>query len=299
MNEKEADTMGKYSTRNFFAILVVTALAVVAATGAASASYASSAAGTGTKPMVKTITTLYNSTISPLPSSQVSQPFSGPQVAEFGNEINLARSSKRLGTVTVTMDSWACESGSWGNSDCVTTPGTSYSVPITFTIYNPGPVTGTAGTVIATKTQTFNIPFRPSASSKCSNGEWLDASDTCHNGLATNITFDFSSPKVVLPGTIVYGISYTTDNNGVDGNVDSLNVALSSSGTNVTAGSDTFPGFVFVSAGQPNLVVCPLPDGSFPAAGDFQADFIWCSNGYGQPNPLGTSDIPAVEFNKV
>jgi hypothetical protein len=45
---------------------------------------------------------------------------------------------------------------------CVTTPGDTYNVPITFNVYNVG--TGNVvGTQIVSVTQTFAIPYRPSA----------------------------------------------------------------------------------------------------------------------------------------
>jgi len=57
---------------------------------------------------------------------------------EIGNEVNLAPSTEPLTDVTVTMSSWACETGGWtGPTPCTTTPGQTYAVPITFNIYNP------------------------------------------------------------------------------------------------------------------------------------------------------------------
>jgi hypothetical protein len=166
-------------------------------------------------------------------------------------------------------------------------------VPITLSIYN------SAGTTLTTAVQTFNIPFRPSASATCTSGEWL-ATDGCHNGLATNITFtDFGPAAVVLPSTVIYGISYTTDNNGADGNVDSLNVALSTEATNVTVGSDTNLGDIFVqslqadagsSALESNLGACTgAPAGVLST---FQAVPVQCTAGYGL-----TNNIPAVQLN--
>ena len=60
------------------------------------------------------------------------------------------------------MSSFGCESGTWNGSDCVTTPGATFSHPITLNIYNVGP-SNSVGSLLGTRTQTFNIPFRPSA----------------------------------------------------------------------------------------------------------------------------------------
>jgi len=90
---------------------------------------------------------------------------------EIGNEVNLAPSTEPLTDVTVTMSSWACETGGWtGPTPCTTTPGQTYAVPITFNIYNPGATPGTVGSLITTETQSFNIPYRPSANSVTNPG---------------------------------------------------------------------------------------------------------------------------------
>ena len=76
-----------------------------------------------------------------------------------------------------------------------------FSHPITFTIYeNNG---GNLGNVVASRTQTFNIPFRPSADNDCSGGRWEASPGNCFNGLAERITFDFSSQNVTLPDSVI------------------------------------------------------------------------------------------------
>jgi hypothetical protein len=56
--------------------------------------------------------------------------------------------------VTVTLSSWGCQAGHWYSGDCSTSRKATFAVPITFNIYNPG-ANNTAGTLIATRTQTF------------------------------------------------------------------------------------------------------------------------------------------------
>jgi len=51
----------------------------------------------------------------------------------------------------------------------VTTPGATFSQAITLNLYNVGSG-GSVGSQIATKTQTFNIPYRPSTSASCTGG---------------------------------------------------------------------------------------------------------------------------------
>jgi hypothetical protein len=109
----------------------------------------------------------------------------------------------------------------------VTQSGATFSQPITLTIYD-----AETGTQLATSTQTFNVPYRPSASPKCTGdnaGKWQTPSKECKNGIADNVTFNFL--KVKLPKTVRYAISYNTSNYGpkplhVSGPYDSLNVAV-------------------------------------------------------------------------
>ncbi len=219
--------------------------------------------------------TLYNSIPSPFPGNEPSLGYEATSTSEFGDQVAFqAGTSRALGTVTVTMSSWGCESGNWFNNNCSTTPGSTFSEPITFNIYNVGP-SNTVGSLIATATQTFNIPFRPSASASCTGaqaGEWYDAAvASCFNGLATNVTFDFSSQNVTLPSAVIYGVAYNTSDYGyspygdatachatAEGcGYDSLNVGVSCStvnagagcpADNVTAGSDVDPTTAYLNS---------------------------------------------------
>ncbi len=181
--------------------------------------------------------------------------------AEFGNEVNLT--GTKLGSVVVTMSTWGCQTGHWFSHDCGSLPGSSFSESITFNIYNP-PNFGSAvpGSLIATRTGTFTIPYRPSANFTHCNGsnagKWWDKKiATCLNGKALNITFSFG---ITLPTTdVVFGIAYNTTHYGYSPigesapcftssggcGYDSLNIALSQDPTNVTAGSDRYPGTVY------------------------------------------------------
>lgn len=100
--------------------------------------------------------------------------------SEFGNEVELA--GNHLGKVVVDLSSWGCQTGSWNNDNCGTVPGAKFNEPITFNIYaSPPRGSNTPGALIATRTQTFAIPYRPSANfAHCTGaqaGEWwgLDA----------------------------------------------------------------------------------------------------------------------------
>lgn len=183
---------------------------------------------------------------------------------EFGNAVTFSTSKKRtLSNAAVTMSSWGCQSGSWTADNCLTTPGATFSVPITFNVY--GASNGIVpGSLIASVTQSFAIPYRPSVSPKCTGGRWFDnALKSCFNGLATNITFNLGG-VALAPDTnsVVFGIAYNTTHYGYSPigegaacytspggcGYDSLNIALSQDPTDVTAGTNTYPGKIFQSA---------------------------------------------------
>lgn len=174
---------------------------------------------------------------------------------QIGDEVKLRRVA-RLKSVAVQLSSWACQSGAWNTGDCVTTPGATFSTPITLNIYNAS-VAGThpgeivPGTLRATVTRTFNIPYRPSASPHCTGaqaGEWFKNGQGCFNGLAHTIGFTLTGLKTKLPKDVVLGVSYNSDNSGPDplhgtgAPEDSLNVGLS---PKVRAGHQRYPGAIF------------------------------------------------------
>ena len=70
------------------------------------------------------------------------------------------------------------------------------------------------GAVLGSVTQTFAIPYRPSADPlNCTGGRWFDGT-ACYNGFATNITFDASSLNLTLPNSVIYSIAYNTSHHG-------------------------------------------------------------------------------------
>jgi len=247
-------------------------------------------------------TVIYDSTVSPLPGNMPSLGFEATSTSEFGDSITFAGTARTLQSVTVTMSSWGCESGGWNNGDCVTTPGTTFSVPITLNIYaanNPTP-TG----LITSVTKTFNIPYRPSADNvHCTGdedaGKWYQGSSkTCFNGLAANITFDFSASNLTLPDNIVYGIAYNTTHYGSSPvgeaascytssggcGYDSLNVALAPS---VAVGSKPFPDTAYLNSTWAGAYCDLGADGT----GTFRLDSV--------DAPCWAGYVPAVRFVAV
>jgi len=255
---------------------------------------------------------VYDSTTSPLPGNLVSEAFEATQTSEFGNEITFAPGTSRtLSQATVTLSSWGCQSGSW-TGGCVTTPGSTFSEPVTLNLYAVGP-NNTVGALLSTVTQTFNIPYRPSASpAQCPSTptEWWDATDgSCYNGLATNITFTL--PGVTVPDSVIYGIAYNTSDYGyapygdntachaTSGGCgyDSLNVGLTiANGPSV--GTDPVPGTIFqnTSYGPFYCDNCAAGVGTFRLDSP-DAPLCWGNNTDAEGNyDEAPWYIPAVQF---
>lgn len=195
---------------------------------------------------------------------------------ELGNAVTFTGKNRTLSQAVVTMSSWGCVSGHWYSGDCYTPVGATFSVPITFSVYSAD-----GQTKLASATQTFAIPYRPSASPKCGDGRWWDnALKACFNGFATNITFTFSGPA--LPDGVVFGIAYNTTHYGYSPvgegaacytsaggcGYDSLNIALSDEPTDINAGSDTIPGSFWWNGAMTSNPYAPLvPAVQIKAAG--------------------------------
>jgi len=225
---------------------------------------------------------IYDSTVTPLPGNLPSE---GPEafgLREFGDGITFAGSARKLLTVNLTLSSFACQSGKWSTGNCVSAPGATFTAPITFNIYNAGnPVPGSQ---IATVTQTVTVPYRPSADNvNCTGanaGKWYDTnSGQCFNGRAANVSFDFSSLNVLLPNSVVFGVSYNSTHYGPNPigesapcfstaagcTYDALNVALAPV---VTVGTKPF----FNTLYQNSVFATEYCDGGLAGVGIFRLD---------------------------
>jgi len=253
---------------------------------------------------------VYDSTTTPQPGNLPSEAFEATQTVEFGNEIAFAPNTSRVLTqAVVTLSSWGCQNGTW-QGGCTTTPGSTFSEPITLNIYNVGD-NNTVGSLISTVTQTFNIPYRPSADpTDCPSAPstWYDATDgQCYNGLATNVTFNLSN--VTVPDSVIYGVAFNTSDYGTNPygdntachstpqgcGYDSLNVGLTTANA-PSVGSDPLPGTIFQNTGY-GPFYC---DGGAAGTGTFRLDSPNTTPCWGTDPTTNYSTapwyIPAVQF---
>jgi hypothetical protein len=134
-----------------------------------------------------------------------------------------------------------------------------------------------------------------------------DANFTAATGGATpstsDVTFDFSSQGAFVDQEFVYSITFNAS-----GDAGGLNVALSSSANDLSVGTDTDPGTIWLSTTYPTLGN-DFPTCSTPVAtGTFEKVITDCGayslsnpGAYGTPAQVaaGSADIPAVEVNVV
>lgn len=243
---------------------------------------------------------VYDAVPSPLPGSLPSMGFQGPQADEWGDHVMLTQGGP-LGGVAVGLVSWACENDPVrAPADaCVTTPGTSFSHPITLNLYEvdlSGAVPA-VGALLASRTQTFDIPFRPSwngtyclppAYNAPYGGQWYDpVAGQCVDGFATVVQFDFSGAGVELPSQVIYGVAFNTQNAGaapmgVPGPWDKLAVGVANTWSSPppSVGADAEADYTFLDAGLAGWYC----DGGAAGVDVFRRDGCW--GGY----------TPAVRF---
>jgi hypothetical protein len=242
--------------------------------------------------------TIYNNIPTPLPGNNPSVAFEATQADQFGDQLQFAAGPRTLTTVVQGMSSWGCQSGHWYDGTCSTTPGATFSHPITLNIYNVGPL-NSVGSLIASVTQTFAIPYRPSADNvNCTGanaGKWYHApSATCFNGLATTITFNLVGMGIVVPNKVVYGIAYNTTHYGNPPVGESAACYTSSAG----CGYDSLN--VLTTSAPPSVGINPFPSDAYYSS---ETASNYCDGGAGGVDIFRldagcwTGFKPTVRFN--
>ena len=185
---------------------VVRPVTVLLATGAVLA-WATASAG------AVSLTPVYSNIPATLPGNVPSEAFEATSTSQFGGEVELAGPTLNTTKVSVALSSWACQSGGAEDGSCVTTPGAKFEWPVTLHIYTAGGG-DSVGTQIASLTKTFKMPYRPSASPKCtgeSAGGWYRKGE-CFHGRLFKITFTMRG--VTLPSKAIISVSYNTSDYG-------------------------------------------------------------------------------------
>jgi hypothetical protein len=233
--------------------------ALLAATAAAAL-----AAGTADAALI------YNNQPTPKPKNLSSIGFEATSTSEFGGQVEFAGTNRTSPTVSVLMSSWACQNLQ-GGAACATTPHSSFSWPITLNVYEVGSE-NSVGALIATTTESVNVPFRPSAGKHCpvnSEGD-VGYGSQCYHGLAFKA--NFSLPGVTVPSKAIISVAYNTSDYGsaptheASVGEDSLNVALS--GT-PSVGSDPLPGDAYVNSSWSAMYGGLGTPGTFSIAGEW------------------------------
>jgi hypothetical protein len=202
--------------------------------------------------------TVYDNMPKPLPKNVASEAFEATSTAEFGGQVELAGTARGNPSITAVLSSWACQEGA--GASCHTSGGTTFSWPITLNVYEVG-AGNEPGAKIASVTETFNIPYRPSANNKlCTpNPEGaVGYSAECFHGKTFKIAF---KPAVTLPSKAILSIAYNTTNYGEKPvgpaacslfhpsrcGYDSLNVGLEE-GAGTSAGTQPLPNYAYVNS---------------------------------------------------
>jgi hypothetical protein len=192
---QEIDTM---SARRFVAVLLVLMVGAVVIASAQT-------------------DTVYNSIPKPLPPNVASE---GPEAygfTELGDAVQLTATTGTIGQVMFVMSSWACQSGSWYQANCVTTAGATFSQPLTINVYSVKTDALAVDQLLGSITQTFNIPYRPSTDSRCSDGRWFNSKEkACYNGIAVPLTVNFSGMHVAVPsnGKVIVTVAFNSTHYG-------------------------------------------------------------------------------------
>lgn len=147
--------------------------------------------------------------------------FEANATSEFGDHVGLSPSGGELQELRVLFNSYGCsDSGHWNTNDCVTTPGSTFTHPITANIYavDNSSATPSPGALLATVTQSQTIRYRPSADSvNCTGadaGKWFNTqTGMCAYSYPELLTFTFP-PGTTLPAEVIWTVAFNTTHFG-------------------------------------------------------------------------------------
>ncbi|MEO8329363.1 MAG: hypothetical protein ABI586_05100 [Candidatus Nanopelagicales bacterium] len=231
-----------------------------------------------------TRTPIYDNVPSPLPGNVDSVSFESYAISELGGQVEFAGTARNRPTVKVVMSSWACQSGYYSLGNCSTSPGATFSHPLTIRVYAVG-VNDEPGALIGAVTRTFSMPYRPSANyTKCTDanaGKWYKrTTGTCHNGKAFARTVSLGS--LTLPDKVIISIAYNTTHAGYS----PIGESAACYATTAGCAYDTLNAGLTTNS-PPSVGAQPLPNDAYLNAAQNDA---YCDDGTGG---LGTFRLDA------
>jgi hypothetical protein len=179
--------------------------------------------------------------------------FEATSTSEFGGQVEFARTARIDPTVTIVLNSWACQNLK-GEAECETTPGSTFTWPITLNVYDveennePGPK-------IASMNEEPTIPFRPSPNPKCKPApieKWVGWGNKCLPDKAVKVSFRLEG--VELPEKAIISVAYNTTTYGYEPTPgdekgeDSLNVGVTEPPGTPSVGKDSLPKYAYVNS---------------------------------------------------
>jgi hypothetical protein len=210
---------------------------------------------------------VYSTLTSPLPYNVSSVGYQATRTAEMGDWISFQGGATNLETATILLSEWAKAS-----TYSASTSG--YEAPVTLNLFTVDSSSGTAqpGSLIASISQTFLIPWRPEANAGCAGDGWMAADGSCWGGMTVPIVFNLGG--IAVPSEIIYGVAFDTQSAGnpplgVPGPYNSLNLGLSTSAPVV--GSKPAPGTIYWNTTSASY----YSDGGAGGTGTLRQDTNW------------------------
>ena len=226
--------------------------------------------------------------------------FESYAIGEFGGEVQLGGTSRSNPVVSVMLASYACQHGR-ANS-CRTTPGATFSWPLTLELYRAGP-RDERGDLLARVTKRFQIPYRPSARSSCPDEGWtVGFGPECEFAQLHSVSFSF--PSLTLPSRVIFGLEFETQDYGNEpigkpGPYDELGVAVAADYVchHREKGGECVPGaYINADKTAPRVGSDPLPDQVFINTNYAPLPCGGLAGSFGVTGPCWTHEQPVAEI---
>jgi hypothetical protein len=183
----------------------------------------------------------------------------------FGGMVEFSHRPGVIKSLTAQVDSFTCEHGEYQFENCYTGHAIKrFSYTLTARIYEVSPE-GEPGTLVASSTEKFKIPYRPTTNVTCPitpEGKGFGVNCDVGGYLAT-VTFKKFTPAAVLPERAIIMITNTAG----DSKKDVVNVGEQTSYKEwdeaLGPGEAGFIGEPPLDAGEPSIGTDPLPEDAF------------------------------------